>query len=327
MKTLGRKILSIALITIMLVAHISSVGIHIGEVIAADMALNSQNSKTNHDNVEFDTFFVENEKGTHDAIKEVKGDNKILAKISVKNVGYLKDARIDFAGSNFEISSNVESDKVIKVENNSITLNQINANEDISIALPFEFKYEEKLNFNKLNAVSEAKLSATYIDGNGKEKPIKKDIKLGLKWTAQSEVEVTTTISKYIPYDVSGEKGLIVQMLLSEEVKENKLPIKESNIEIQTPEINGLKPIEAIVNSLEANMQSSYDEKTGKLLIRVNNEANGQNEITWKKDAKRNYEITYKYSEAAVEEEIKIVKDLKVNTILYSYDEKNIITE
>ena len=319
------KIMASLLVFVMVMANISTLGIHLGEVIASDVVLNGQDSKTNNKNIEFDVAFVEENTTTHDAIKKIGEENKIVAKVSVKNAGYLKDARIDFEQSNFTISDQITSEKVTKIENNGVVLNQINANEEIAIEFPFSLEHNEIVNLSEFNKTSKAKFTARYVDGNGSEHEIKKDISLGLKWTADVENEISSEVTKYIPYDVNGQKGLIVQMILKESIKDNVLPLKESNIEILMPEINSQKPSDVKLNTENSNVDYNYDEETNKLTVTTRNIADEDNNINWLTDSKREYEITCIYKEEAITEgEVKINANAKSDLIVYSYDEKQI---
>ena len=237
----GNKILASLIVFIMLLANIGPIGSQFGEVIAADLEINRQDSKTNNDNVTFNSYFLENENKTHEVVKKIGEENSVVAEISVKDSGYLKDARIDFVDSNFLISDAVANENIAKIEKNQIVLNQVNAGDNIKIELPFTFKKDDKTYLDKFNKISTAKFYAVYVDDNGKTHNIQKDINLCLKWTANAEVEVTSEITKYVPYNVGNKAGLIVQMLVKEDVKNNVLPAKETNIEIKKLELKILK--------------------------------------------------------------------------------------
>ena len=316
------KIMASLLVFVMLMANMSAVGIHLGEVIAAESGLNSQNSKTNNKNVEFDSYFIDGANKTHETTKKIGEENKIVAKISVKNAGYLKNARIDFVDSNFIVSSKTDSTKVSKIEKNTITLNQIDANENVIVELPFTFEHEDRINLNQFNKVSKAKLIATYVDEKGKEHNINKDIELGLKWTAEVEDEITAQVTKYIPYNIDNQKGLLLQMIVKEAVKDNILPIKESNIEILIPQINGQKPATVKVNSIE-NIDYKVNQENTKLVINTKNEVDNENTISWSNN-NREYEITYVYPETAISNITELDVNIDSKLTLYSYDDKAI---
>ena len=162
----GNKIIASALVFIMMLAHVSTIGSSLGAVFATDSKLKNQNSKTQHQNVEFNTYF---EEGEYEAVKNVGEENKVVAQITVKNAGYLKNARVDFVDSNFKISNEVNSDKIAKIENNSIVLNQIDNGENIELELPFTFETKNVISEEQLNKISSAILTGTYIDEKGKE--------------------------------------------------------------------------------------------------------------------------------------------------------------
>ena len=286
----SNKILASIIVFIMVIANLSPIGAQIGKVIAADVNLNNQDNKTNNSNVTFDSYFVDGAKSTRDVTKNIGDENKIVAEISVKDAGYLKDARIDFIDSNYTIQ-NISTEKVSKVENNSVTLNQIDANQNAVIELPFTFEHGDKINLDQFNKISTAKLTGTYVDDNGKAHNIKKDINLNLKWTANVEASIESEVTKYIPYEVNGQKGLIVQMMVKENVKDNILPVKANNIEIKVPEINGAKASKVTVFS-NKNIEYVFDEKTQKLTIVEKNDANEQNEVIWNEMSDSKYEIT-----------------------------------
>lgn len=324
----GNKIIASIIVFIMLIANMSTIGIHVGEVIATNSDLNTQDSKTNNSNVEFDSYFIDGENKTYDSTKKIGEENKIVAQISVKNAGYLKDARIEFIDSNFKILDEVNSEKVSNIENNIITLNQIDNGESIEIDLPFIFEHNTKINIAEFDKISEVSLTGVYVDENGKERDIQKEINLGLKWTADAQLTLTGEIAKYVPYDINGQKGLIMQMLVKENVKDNVLPIKENNIEISVPEINGIEPTNVTVYNQDNNIQSIYDEAHNKLMITAQNSLNEQNEIYWSDKVEDKYIVTYTYSEEALnsisEDGVNVDIVLNSTTKVYSYNEQEL---
>lgn len=317
----GNKILASIIVFIMLMANMSTIGIHVGEVIATDSTLNTQNSKTNNSNVEFDSYFIDDENITHDVIKNIGEENKIVAQISVKNAGYLKNARIEFVESNFKILNQTSSDKISNIENNIISLNQIDNGEDIVLEIPFIFEHNTQIDLTEFDKISAVNFTGTYVDEDGKEREIEKEINLGLKWTANVETTVTGEITKYVPYDVNGQKGLIMQMLVKASVKDNVLPIKESNIEISVPQINGIKPSDVTVYS-EMDFKKTYSEDDNKLTITTQNSVEN-NVIYWSDKEENSYIVTYTYAKEAISEnEVDVDININSNIKLYSYNEQ-----
>lgn len=321
----GNKIIASALVFIMMLAHVSTIGSSLGAVFATDSKLKNQNSKTQHQNVEFNTYF---EEGEYEAVKNVGEENKVVAQITVKNAGYLKNARVDFVDSNFKISNEVNSDKIAKIENNSIVLNQIDNGENIELELPFTFETKNVISEEQLNKISSAILTGTYIDEKGKECKIRKEIELNLKWTLETENVLEAQITKYVPYDINGQKGLIMQVDVKSNLKDNVLPIKQNKIEISVPEINGVVPEEVTVYNKQniENFTSSYDKENKIVSIIAQNTENENKEISFDNNMLNEFIITYKYSETAVVEEVAITMNASSNITVYSYDEKELTT-
>ena len=75
------------------------------------------------------------------------------------------------------------------------------------------------------------------MDENGKEKVIEKEISNQLSWKGTAEAELAGEISKYLPYNTENEKGLLVQVKVRSNVKDNQLPVAKTRIEVEVPEI------------------------------------------------------------------------------------------
>lgn len=319
----GNKIIASALVFVMMLAHVSTIGSSFGAVFATNSKLKNQNSKTQHQNVEFSTYF-EGEK--YEEIKNIEEKNKVVAKISVKEAGYLKNARVDFVGSNFKILNEINSDKVAKIENNSIVLNQIDNGETVQLELPFTFETKNVISEEQLNKISSAILTGTYVDETGKDCTIRKEIELNLKWTTDTKAVLETEITKYVPYDVNGQKGLIMQVDVKSNLKENRLPIKQNRIEISVPEINKNNPQEVTVynKANKENFTWNYDKENKKVIIIAENVVNENGEISFDNSMMDKFVITYKYSEAALANETLVTINASSNVKVYTYDEKEL---
>ena len=77
----SKKIVASIIVFIILMANLSTVGININRVIAAD--INSQNAKTNNSNVEFNTYFMSENKKTYESTKNIGEENKIAYSVSL----------------------------------------------------------------------------------------------------------------------------------------------------------------------------------------------------------------------------------------------------
>lgn len=328
----GNKIIASLVVFMMLITNMSTLGIQIGGVIAASSELNEQNNKTNNANVEFDVYFGQQENKAHEAITKIGEENKIVADISVKNSGYLKNAMVEFADANFKVKNTTNSqEKVLGVENNKLYLNQIDAGEDIKFEIPIEFEHSMQVNTSKFDKINNIKLTGTYVNENGKERKIEKEIKLGVKWTANIQSTTTGEITKYVPFNVNGQKGLIMQMLVKSFVNENMLPIKENVIEISVPKINNINPRNINVYSKNSNIEFgkdnyNYDENTNKLTIDIQNNINSENQIYWLNAQEGGYIVTYIYPEQVLEgmneEGTNVNIDINSNIKVYSCNEQ-----
>ena len=126
---------------------------------------------------------------------------------------------------------------------------------------------------------------------------------IGVDLGAGENVEANAQVSEEEAESVHENYGVMVQVKVNSNVKDSNLPIKNMMLEITAPEINSNKPtsVTVIANKTEAtngktdgleftNSNYSYDIETGKVTI---NTANLQDSISWKKNVKDEYIVTY----------------------------------
>ena len=294
------KLLAIVLIFVMMFSYL---GI-IGEVFA------SGTMTTNQANVEFDTYFRDNETKTKAAIKTIGEKNYLYITIKVNNKGYLKNIVVDLDNPNFKVEDEFTAKEVSKIEDNKIYFNQIVKGEAVELAIPIKMitSTSEKISLSQIYKENKIKFTGTYVDGDGNEKQAKKDVTVNLAWTAEKYPELNIGVSKFIPYEINGEKYLVLQMNVESYLKDNNLPVKEDKIEISIPSIDGVKPeeVKVVANTTKAtngdesgaNFSSSnynYDANSNKVTIMVENEANAQGEVSWSKQAKDEFLVTCIY--------------------------------
>ena len=294
------KLLAIVLIFVMMFSYL---GI-IGEVFA------SGTMTTNQANVEFDTYFKDNETKTKAAIKTIGEKNYLYITIKVNNKGYLKNIVVDLDNPNFKVEDEFTAKEVSKIEDNKIYFNQIVKGEAVELAIPIKMitSTSEKISLSQIYKENKIKFTGTYVDGDGNEKQAKKDVMVNLAWTAEKYPELNIGVSKFIPYEINGEKYLVLQMNVESYLKDNNLPVKEDKIEISIPSIDGTKPeeVKVVANTTKAtngdetgaNFSSSnynYDANSNKVTIMVENEANAQGEVSWSKQAKDEFLVTCIY--------------------------------
>lgn len=317
MKKIIRKIIASEIVMVMLLAYASTIGIYAKKVYAAENELEVQGVKTNNENVEFDAYFVSKNSKTHETESKIGEENSINIGIAVKNAGYLKNAKIEFGASeenktaNFKLQDLAQENKAVaklNKEENSIELNQINKDEQVSVQIPISFDNKDTITLNQFSQENIAKLTGTYIDAKGKEKQIKAQIKVKLDWTQETTLALEEQITRYIPYTVANNQGVMLQTQIKSSIANNAMPVKEENIEIIAPVIANQKPTsvkivaestkatngdETAQNFNEENYQ--YDEQTGKITIKVENKIDEQGNISWSKNAEDKFIITYIY--------------------------------
>lgn len=250
-------------------------------------------SDTGHKNIGFKAYFGTEENNEASVISDVNNEELTIGmSLSVQENGYLKDAKIAIAeteegrGLNFELKEQEElQDYVQSIEDNVITLQQINSSsEDVKIHLPIKYKNESYVNEDKLSKECLIAFSGIYVDNDGEEIEVSKNVYLTLNWEDSREVRVETSAEKYI--DFGG--GIILQTLVkvNTTTEENTLPTKESEVIITAPIIEGKNPnnVYVIANSTAGTNGKNvgevvftednwnYNQEENQVTIKVNNE-------------------------------------------------------
>lgn len=350
MKKIVSKIIASMLVLIMLLAYTATIGIYAKKVYATENTLEVQGVKTNNENVEFDAYFVNGKTKTHEIESKIGEDNSIYLSIAVKNAGYLKNAKVEFAGNeensnaNFLVKELTQANQSISAVNtteNYIELNQINKNEQANIQIPICFDNKDKISLNEFSKENIAKLTGTYVDANGKEKQIKAQIKIKLDWTQDTEIALEEQIVKYIPYTVDSQNGVIMQTVVRASVLNNNMPVKEENIEITVPTIANTKPtsVNVAANTTKATNGDenavaftkdnyTYDKTSGKITITVKNNVDEQGNIRWNKNAQDEFIVTYLYPQEILnnmpQDGNKVQLETKANITTYGAKENTL---
>ncbi|MFR5190979.1 MAG: hypothetical protein ACLTEH_07100, partial [Clostridia bacterium] len=142
---------------------------------------------------------------------------------------------------------------------------------------------------------------------------------------------------KYIPYQINENAGVILQTILKTNIKDNTLPVKQTDIQITVPSIGGIAPkeVKVVSNSTKATNGEedgqhftqdnySYDAQNKKLNITVKNEPDENGQIIWKKQAQDEYLVTYVYPEEVLskigKEGVDVTLQANVNIEAYHYN-------
>ena len=303
MSRIFEKLIAVMLVIILTGINMAVIGEYTIAYALSDSELNNQKTSTNNKNVEFNSYF---EGETH--IKAFDMDSqeaKIYLNVKVNNAGYLENGTIEFNNTNFKIKENISNENIQSIDRNSnkVVLNKINNGSNIIIEIPIEISKEDSVAMDYFNKETVTKFTGKYVDESGKENNIEKEITNKLSWNGTAEAEVKAEANKFIPYAVDGNYGVMVQTKLTSKVRDNKLPVKETNIEISTPTINNVKPTSVNIvatkttatngkdNGIDfSNDNYSYDQENGKVIINVSNLADS---ISWTKNVVDEYLVTY----------------------------------
>ncbi len=305
MNSLVRKLIAVLLVIILVSANLTILGEYTIAYAASDDELNKQDAKTNNKNVLFNSYF---DGESHSTVFDINSEEaKIYLKLEVNTAGYVENGTVEFQNVNFKLKDGIKNDSIqsIDVQNNKVVLDRVNNGSEIVVELPIELLNADNVSIDHFNKEFVTKFTGTYIDENGNEKEIEKEITNKLSWNGTAEAEISSEATKYIPYATNGIYGVMVQTKVNVGVKDNTLPIKNTNLEITVPEINLMKPtsVTVVATSMSAtngktegldftNENYTYDAENGKVTINVDNLSDS---ISWKKNVKDEYLLTYLY--------------------------------
>lgn len=334
MKKSLKKIVATLLLFCIFSANLSTIGKYGISYALEATKLSSQDATTQDKNVEFNSYF---EGGEHTKTESIENTTKLFVNVKVKKSGYLRDGVISFKNANF-IMGQVENENIQKIdkENNKIFLNQLNNGSDVTLEIPISVLSAEKISIDNFSKETLTDFNGTYINGDGETKAISKQIVNELSWKGEAEGVVETKLTKYIPYVKNENYGVMLQTKVSSKIKDSKLPIKETQIEVQVPEINNVKPTSAnviAVKTLATNGENngtnftkenySYNNENGLVEIKVSNTSN---EIIWVKDVQDEYLVTFIFAgkeiyDYAIENGVNTTSE--VNSKITVYNNKN----
>ena len=300
---LKEKIITIITTTVLLGGYFLPIGNL--AIAAAVQNLEEQTVQTQNENVEFNVRLSNN---THEQEYNISEGGKVYIEFNIKENGYLKNGIVEFSDCNYKINSDqINTEYIQKIENNTVYLNQINNKQTLLLELPISFEKEEYVNETIFNQNSKAKLTGTYVDTKGTQTTLTKEITNKIKWKAEPESKVNAEITKYIPYNLEGEYGVLVQAKVTSSVKDSVLPIKNTSLKISVPTINEKQPddVKVIANKTTAtngeetglNFTSKnyeYTKEESEVTINTQNTPNEQGKIAWK-DGEDEYLINYIY--------------------------------
>lgn len=295
----------------------------------------------NNKHIDFNACFVDNAGETTYIIDS--DEAKLYINLALKENGYLKNGVISFENENFDIiGEKVKNENIEKIENNVITLKQVNNGTNINLELPIKFKKSELINIEMFSKVFKTKITGTFVNGKAEEKEIESYVENKLSWTADAKANTSLNIQKYVPFNSNGNYGVLLQIRANTKVENNILPIKSTNIKIQSPEIDGKKATQVKVisnrttatngntNGLEFNQNNwKYDNNNGIVDINVENTINDNNEVSYVQNSDDEYLISFIYEGKDIfdfVEEKGFISNIKSNTNIsvYANNEMNL---
>ncbi|MCI8443677.1 MAG: hypothetical protein HFJ37_00600 [Clostridia bacterium] len=262
--------------------------------------------ETNHQNIEFGAT--------------LKDNHILVLEINVKKEGYFNGS-IDLQNSNFKFKKS-DSIWIQKIEDNTITLNQINSGTSAHIEVEVEPIQEEIFQVGLLNVVSELNLSGTYQDSTEKTINVKATREVFLEYRKNNqtqEIENTMEIITNKIVTLAGEEKRVIQLAINMGLKENNYPIQEIKTKISVPNIGGKQP--TIVKKVDFNTMTHYDYHYdgSNIELTFNNEPNKDNLILWKKQGNEKAVFTFIYEKEANLSNVEIQADERVT--LYNQKE------
>lgn len=339
-KELINKVIAVILILTLTIANVILLAT---EVYAEYEALEEQGIATNNKNVKFDSYFKNGENKVHSISKDVNDNEFMLYFYISSENGYLKDGKISIDNPNFKITATGETIESVKsIVNNEISLNQVSSGHEKEIRLSIAFENQDMIDVSYLNRENTVHFTGTYVGSDSKEIAITKDIKMNLKWEENLQVQLAETVSKYVPYDINNQQGLLMQSLITSKLdmtdKNKTYPINNTNINVAVPAINGVYPDKVTVTaqstkttngSINANFTYNYDSANKNLQITTTNpEVDGK---IWggSRNDSDEYLVTYVYPKAVYDYAInktttKVVVNSSITANLAMYDGKTI---
>ena len=261
--------------------------------------------------------------------------------LGLKNKGYLKNAKVDIkdlSNQHFQIRENVVlSEYVQSIEENKIRFRQINGQTEATVYIPIELKEEEQVDIAKLQSGVELVLTCTNVTEDGEEEILTRSVRPVLDISDDMDLIVESETEKFIPYIIEGRREALVQLRVAMgTTTNNNLPIKDTELVIPIPQIEGTTIKDVNVQSLSTGFTNgklngdviftgeNWSFQEGNVQINVNNpENNGKYQ---KNNGDDIYIISYIYEN--IPEELNNVEttiNAKAN-IFTSVGEKQITT-
>ena len=235
---------------------------------------------------------IDNSTSENTTTEEVNDEAKVIEQVTQEAI----EAKKENSNSEFSIAS--ENEIAIK-----------NMLKETKVKITIQYKQGDTVDISNLYKKLKLDLTGTFVNTDLEEIAISEESKLTLEWNYSKDIEVSSEYTKVSPFSISDVNGTIVKNEISvkrEITDENYLPIKETSIKIQVPELKGKYPTTVSVNANKLMATKgeefgavtfdennwNYDEKTHTLNISVKNENDGNAINTQGEDI---YVVSYRY--------------------------------
>ena len=279
------------------------------DVVSYAAEIINMESSTNHKNVEYMAYFKDAAGNKVDSLdaKTNSEDLKLYFQVSVKKEGYF-NGNITLNNANFKLKSDVLSDGVNKIENNTVYLNQINAGESKEIEVGIELLKNDQFDLNYLSMESSISINGIYRDSTQKDISIKADRGVTLNFvnpytSAEEAVVLSQNIITNKIFKINGEEKRIVQLQVTSGLNNDLYPVSKTSVNIQTPKISDKYPESVLINANETLVTTGktlsednwkYDKETGKIEINLEN-TQEKGMVSWLKNGNDKFVVTYIY--------------------------------
>lgn len=336
---MNQKIIT-KILAIMILITISSANISfLGEVFATNTNLENQSTLTNNASVNFDAYFKDENGNKVHTIKANMEDKLMLYLYGKVTEGYLKDIQITINNANFDIlEDEIIYGDIEEASANKITINRIRRDEELEVAIPVKAIKNDEISLDTFNKQNEISMNAILVRNNSKTRKISKTINTLVEWNGKAEATLNQEVIKYISFENEDTKGIVLQTSIKTGLKENTLPIKNTEIIASVPIINGVLPENIYVfanNTIATNgieglefNNSNWNKNENTITINVENSSN-DNKVIWKKNCQDEYILTFIYGEKAYEnlKETGAKIELKATVKIEAYNNEKTVVE
>lgn len=280
----------------------------------------------------FSTDTVEKQESIECEIDE--NSLNINFEVNVAGKGYLKNGILKFEDDlNFKIKDN---DK-IEVKNNQIKIKEVGTNKTQKITVPVEFERKDSYKQDYFGHGNKITFKGCYVDNEGIEHRIEKELTLKLSWKEKLSSKIDCKVIKNIDYvsDDGETKILQTSLALSGNKDIINLPVKNTEIKVEIPEIQGMQLKQTIVEAErlayskgeeDYNVEfSDSNYSVDKNILTINSENTVKDGIIKNSYGQDVYTITYVYTGTKVNDDTVNAKiEAKVNS--WSNESENVET-